>query len=111
MIDAARLNPESIKFAPERFCGFATIAIEVTATDTDELPSCPFKIALAGHVLFVALRAMPFVAIAFDSKAPLHPFDDEVDAVAMIGRVTNAHLCAYMKGPVDNQLKNVALEL
>ncbi len=111
-IDTARLDTaEIVKFAPKLFCGLATITVEVATTDTDELPSCSFKVALASHVLFVALRAVPFIAVAFDSETPLHPFDDEINTVTMIGRVTNAHLRAYIKSPVGNQLKHVALKL
>ncbi len=54
---------------------------------------------------------MPRVAIALDSKASLHPFDDEVNAVAMICRITDAHLRAYKIAPGVDQLKNIALEL
>ena len=54
---------------------------------------------------------MPLIAVALDSKAPLHPFDDEINTVAMICRVTDAHLRAYIKAPIGDQLKNIALKL
>ena len=85
-VDTAGLDAETVKFLPERFSGLAAIAVEIAAANADELPSCSLKVALARHVLFVALRTVPFVAVAFDGKAPLHPLDDEVDAVAVIGR-------------------------
>ena len=111
LIYSAGLDAKAIKLGPKRCCCPPGVPIELTSSDPNKLPPRTLKITLAGHILFVAVRPMPFIAVAFDSKAPLHPFDDEVNTVAMIGRVTNAHLRAYMKTPVSNQLKNVALKL
>ena len=98
-VDTARPNAEALKLAPEWLRSLVSITVEVAATNTHKLPSGSFQVTLASHVLFIALSAMPLIAVALDSKAPLHSFDDEVDAVAMICRVADAYLRAYKKPP------------
>ena len=83
----------------------------IASSDPNELPSRTLQITLAGHVLFVAVRPMPFVAIAFDRKAPLHPLDHQIDAIPMIGGVADADLGTHVEPFATHEVKNVPLEL
>ena len=54
---------------------------------------------------------MPLIAVALDGDAFLHPFDDQVNAIAMICRVTkDAFLYWLRNNQGADQLKNIALE-
>jgi hypothetical protein len=86
------------------------VAIEIATSDTNELPTGPLKIALTSHVAFVVFGTMPTVAVALDGKASLHAFDHEIDAKAMIGRVTDANLRADMEALIADDPENLALE-
>jgi len=54
---------------------------------------------------------MPFVAIALDRKAPLHPLDHQIDAIPMIGGVSNTDLRTHVEPFADYDAKNISLEL
>ena len=89
----------------------ARVSVEVASSDSHELPSRTLEITLSGHVLFVAVWTMPFVAIALDRKAPLHPLDHQIDAVPMIGGVSDADLRTHMEPFGQLHAKNIPLEL
>ena len=100
-----------IQFCPERFHSFVRIPVKVTAANTDESPPRSFKIALACHILFIALWTMPLIAIALDGDTSLHPLDNEIDTVSVIGRITNTHLCAHIKLFAVDYVKDITLKL
>ena len=54
---------------------------------------------------------MPLVTIAFDGEASLHTLNNQINTVAMIGRIAYTHLRAHMKAPGGNQLKSLAFKL
>ena len=89
----------------------ACVAVEVAAANADELPARSLEVALPRHILFVAVGTMPLVTIAFDGEASLHALDNQVNAVAVIGRIAYAHLGAHVKTPVGNQLEHLAFKL
>jgi hypothetical protein len=65
-IDTAGLDAEAIKLRPEGRYGLASVSVEVSTTDADELPSGAFEVALTCHVLLVTLGTVPLVAVALD---------------------------------------------
>ena len=110
-IDAAGPDAKTIKLGPKRGDCPPRIPIEVASSDPNKLPPCAFEITLAGHILFAAVRPMPFIAVAFDRKTPLHPLHHQIDAIPMIGRVSDAHLGTYVQPFRDHEVKNIPLEL
>jgi len=58
---------------------------------------------LALHILFVTVRTVPFIAVAFDRKPRLSTFDNKVNPIAcdfMLGKQGKA-LAKQLEGDVD----------
>src|SRR5262249_38635589 len=109
-IDATGHDAETVKLCPQRLHGVGIVAVEVTAANAHELPARSLKIALPRHILFIAVGTMPLVTIAFDGEASLHTLNNQINTVAMIGRIAYTYLRAHMKAPGGNQLKNLAFK-
>ena len=58
------------------------VRIEGRLPDSKEFPAASFQLPLALHVRFVAVRAMPIVAIAFNRKPRLSALDHKIDSLA-----------------------------
>jgi hypothetical protein len=67
---------------PRDFHGAVGVDAKTASSDSPEVPAAAFEHSLAAHVLLVAIRTVPLVAIALDRKAALHTFNYQVDAVA-----------------------------
>ena len=109
-IHSAGLDAKAIELGPKRHYCPLRIPVELASSDPNKLPPRTLKITLAGHILFVAVRPMPFVAVAFDRKAPLHPLDHQIDAIPMISGVSDVHLGTHVEPFRDHEVKDIPLE-